>query len=276
MAIITRRSLLLALAIICSIAFSPIDGACRVDGEGCFDAVICCAGQTCQPAINNNSTGFCGVADFTLATPSIIPPQQTTPPVPRPPTPFNPVMTANSTIAPIGGQRTLQNSAVASTAVNHSTTLSTTQPSTSTSQTDTITVQTTRQTPTVTTVSSSFTAPSSTVTTAQTLRRSSVTSVTTSTIPPPIAPPLDTITYPTVLSTNMTFHGDGTYYDIGLGACGWINQDSELVSWLVYGNDMRLNLNFTPICGHCAVVHHGANSVQVKTGQVHGLQDGGY
>ncbi|OQV15054.1 hypothetical protein BV898_10813 [Hypsibius exemplaris] len=63
------------------------------------------------------------------------------------------------------------------------------------------------------------------------------------------------------------YHGDGTCYDVGLGACGKHNRDSELVAAVavsVYGNSA--NPNNAPICGKhaCVQTRDGRRQVTVK------------
>ncbi|OMH83930.1 Papain inhibitor [Zancudomyces culisetae] len=51
------------------------------------------------------------------------------------------------------------------------------------------------------------------------------------------------------------YTGEGTYYDVGLGACGVTNSNSELVaaiSHVEYG--VNANPNNAPVCGKCALV----------------------
>ncbi|OQV15016.1 hypothetical protein BV898_10776 [Hypsibius exemplaris] len=57
---------------------------------------------------------------------------------------------------------------------------------------------------------------------------------------------------------SSAYTGDGTYYNVGMGACGRVNSDSELVaavSTTVYGR--YANPNNAAICGQCALVQHG-------------------
>ncbi|PQE18899.1 SCP-like extracellular protein [Rutstroemia sp. NJR-2017a BVV2] len=57
--------------------------------------------------------------------------------------------------------------------------------------------------------------------------------------------------------------GDLTYYDVGLGACGWTNADSEMVvalSWELMGTQSNGN----PNCGKKIKVSYGGKSVVVK------------
>jgi len=65
------------------------------------------------------------------------------------------------------------------------------------------------------------------------------------------------------------YSGDGTYYGVSLGACGWTNTDNELVaavSHILYDGwpGATANPNNNPICGRYATAHYGSNSVTVK------------
>ncbi|MEU1301506.1 RlpA-like double-psi beta-barrel domain-containing protein [Streptomyces shenzhenensis] len=59
--------------------------------------------------------------------------------------------------------------------------------------------------------------------------------------------------------------GDVTWYNTGLGACGWWNNDSELVAAVapeVYGN--LPNPNNAPICGKTLRIQGPRGSVEVR------------
>ncbi|PWA01131.1 hypothetical protein BB558_002784 [Smittium angustum] len=62
------------------------------------------------------------------------------------------------------------------------------------------------------------------------------------------------------------FSGDGTFYDAGLGSCGWNNSNSDFIAAInapQYGN--TANPNNAPVCGQCALVTGpNGNSVKVK------------
>ncbi|KAK6344099.1 hypothetical protein TWF696_007746 [Orbilia brochopaga] len=67
----------------------------------------------------------------------------------------------------------------------------------------------------------------------------------------PTAPPDPTfLPLPT---SGQTFHGDATYYDTGLGACGWTNPGTEsvvAVSHLLWdAKSTSANPNANPLCG---------------------------
>ena len=50
-----------------------------------------------------------------------------------------------------------------------------------------------------------------------------------------------------------------------MGACGWQNTNDDLVaavSQQVYGT--QANPNASPVCGKCATINYGGNSVTVK------------
>ncbi|ESZ92974.1 hypothetical protein SBOR_6640 [Sclerotinia borealis F-4128] len=57
--------------------------------------------------------------------------------------------------------------------------------------------------------------------------------------------------------------GDLTYYDVGLGACGWTNSDSELVVALSHGL-MGTQSNGNPYCGKKINIKYKGKSVTVK------------
>jgi len=71
-----------------------------------------------------------------------------------------------------------------------------------------------------------------------------------------------------LLAANV-FHGDGTYYAVGLGSCGKTNKPSDpiiAVSHLLYDTWPGANPgnpNKNPICGRKAIVKHGSHSVTV-------------
>ena len=76
---------------------------------------------------------------------------------------------------------------------------------------------------------------------------------------------MTTVTTTTSNNGSSVIHsGDGTYYSVSVGACGWTNTDTQLVaavSTTVYG--YQANPNTAPICGQCAVVSFGGNNVKV-------------
>ncbi|KAM3082067.1 hypothetical protein ACMFMG_004519 [Clarireedia jacksonii] len=57
--------------------------------------------------------------------------------------------------------------------------------------------------------------------------------------------------------------GDLTYYDVGLGACGWTNTDSQMVVALSHGL-MGTQSNGNPNCGKKIKVSYGGKSVVVE------------
>ncbi|RAL63649.1 hypothetical protein DID88_003692 [Monilinia fructigena] len=57
--------------------------------------------------------------------------------------------------------------------------------------------------------------------------------------------------------------GDLTYYNVGLGACGWTNSNSELVVAMAHGL-MGTQSNGNPYCGRKIKVNYGGKSVTVK------------
>ncbi|KAI9641407.1 hypothetical protein NHQ30_010209 [Ciborinia camelliae] len=56
--------------------------------------------------------------------------------------------------------------------------------------------------------------------------------------------------------------GDLTYYEVGLGACGWVNHDSEMVAAMSH-EQMGYQSNGNPYCGKRIEVHHGRKSITV-------------
>ena len=66
-------------------------------------------------------------------------------------------------------------------------------------------------------------------------------------------------------SSGETYSGDATYYDVGLGACGITNSDSELVAAMNYEqfDSFGSMSNGNPICGKKAELHYGSKSVVV-------------
>lgn len=68
-------------------------------------------------------------------------------------------------------------------------------------------------------------------------------------------------------SDTGTYSGDGTYYDVSLGACGWTNSDTELVvalSYELYDSVGTANPNNNPYCGKYINVYRDGKTVQVK------------
>jgi len=63
--------------------------------------------------------------------------------------------------------------------------------------------------------------------------------------------------------------GDGTYYDTGLGACGWTNTDSDMIAAIAFGTFDTYpgyngaNPNNNPICGKTVTATYGANTATV-------------
>ncbi|KAI9315201.1 RlpA-like double-psi beta-barrel-protein domain-containing protein-containing protein [Dichotomocladium elegans] len=62
-----------------------------------------------------------------------------------------------------------------------------------------------------------------------------------------------------------SFNGDGTWYDVGLGSCGWNNDNSELVAAV---NHVQManggNPNNNPNCGKTITINGPKGSVNVK------------
>ncbi|ELR15053.1 riboflavin aldehydeforming enzyme, putative [Acanthamoeba castellanii str. Neff] len=69
-----------------------------------------------------------------------------------------------------------------------------------------------------------------------------------------------------VLASALAFDGDGTYYNVGLGACGQYNNNNQLVAALnkpQFGSSPGGNPNHNPNCGRQALVHGPKGQVQV-------------
>ncbi|PVV03482.1 hypothetical protein BB560_002034 [Smittium megazygosporum] len=65
-------------------------------------------------------------------------------------------------------------------------------------------------------------------------------------------------------SASGSFSGQATYYDVGMGACGITNSNSELVAAInkdQYG--VQANPNTAPVCGQCILIQ-GPNNSSVK------------
>lgn len=69
-------------------------------------------------------------------------------------------------------------------------------------------------------------------------------------------------------SPSGTFHGDGTYYNPYVGACGWTNTDDDLIvaiSQQRYNKEIvNGNSNNNPLCGKKLRVSYEGKSVDVK------------
>ncbi|KAI0090521.1 RlpA-like double-psi beta-barrel-protein domain-containing protein-containing protein [Irpex rosettiformis] len=72
------------------------------------------------------------------------------------------------------------------------------------------------------------------------------------------------------LQVSGTHSGDMTFYDVGLGACGWTDSDSELVaavSHIMFDQFPGYkggNPNKNPVCGKHAKITYKGKSVTVK------------
>lgn len=87
---------------------------------------------------------------------------------------------------------------------------------------------------------------------------------------PTTAAPAPAVTTPTSsgsssgeCSSGSTCKGDITYYDAGLGACGWTNDSSENVVALPHGL-MGAQSNGNPYCGKTITVKYGGKTVTAK------------
>ncbi|OMH83762.1 Papain inhibitor [Zancudomyces culisetae] len=84
-------------------------------------------------------------------------------------------------------------------------------------------------------------------------------------IPAPAPAPAPQQTSPQPVNRlSESFSGDGTYYDVGLGACGITNSNEEFVAAInspQYG--VYANPNSAEVCGRCALVN-GPNNTSVK------------
>ncbi|CAI2173237.1 5574_t:CDS:1 [Funneliformis geosporum] len=66
--------------------------------------------------------------------------------------------------------------------------------------------------------------------------------------------------------SNIPFTGDGTFFDTGLGACGRVNNNAELIFALsaeMFDPSPGGNPNLNPNCGRLANVMRGDKSVTV-------------
>lgn len=66
------------------------------------------------------------------------------------------------------------------------------------------------------------------------------------------------------------FHSDGTYYDTGMGSCGWVNHDTDKIVAIsaelfkeFLANANELNPNNNPICGKKIEASFGGKSTVV-------------
>ncbi|KZV77453.1 hypothetical protein PENSPDRAFT_746604 [Peniophora sp. CONT] len=62
-----------------------------------------------------------------------------------------------------------------------------------------------------------------------------------------------------------TNSGDGTYYETGLGACGWTNTDTDYI--VAVSKDLASatdNTNSNPVCGQKITASYNGNSVTVE------------
>jgi len=70
--------------------------------------------------------------------------------------------------------------------------------------------------------------------------------------------------YSTPIPRSATFSGDGTFYEVGLGACGQTNSDSQLVcalSFTQFDPSPNGNPNLNPNCGRQIQISSGGKSV---------------
>jgi hypothetical protein len=68
---------------------------------------------------------------------------------------------------------------------------------------------------------------------------------------------------PTVAKYVNTYTGDMTYYETGLGACGWTNLDSDMVIALAHGM-MGTQSNGNPYCGRMVSITYGGKTITAK------------
>lgn len=147
-----------------------------------------------------------------------------------------------------------------STAVQTPTTAETVATQTSSSSTS----QATTQTFSEVTFATTSTTPVPTVPTT-----TSTTPVTTSTTPATTSttPATTSSTQTSSTGTGSVFSGDGTYYDTGLGACGWTNVDTDYIAAIGHGLFDQYTPNGNPnhntLCGKKIIAHYGGKSVEV-------------
>ena len=102
----------------------------------------------------------------------------------------------------------------------------------------------------VTTTTAETTTPAETTTTAETTTSAAIsTSTSTST-------------------SSGSYSGEGTFYDTGLGACGWVNSDSDYIVAMdiktFNAHNVDGNPNHNSLCGKKIRAYHEGKSVDVK------------
>ncbi|KAF5385546.1 hypothetical protein D9757_006762 [Collybiopsis confluens] len=83
-----------------------------------------------------------------------------------------------------------------------------------------------------------------------------------------LAVPATAIPINTTVSARATFAGDGTFYEAGIGACGIVNTDADLIAAVGHGTfdtfpGATANPNLNPICGKKIIANFGGKSVTV-------------
>lgn len=93
------------------------------------------------------------------------------------------------------------------------------------------------------------------------------TTVPTATIEPTTTTPSTTSSTATSSASGEVFSGDGTYYDTGLGACGWTNTDTDFIAAIGHGLFDEYTPNGNPnrntLCGKKIIAHYEGKSVEV-------------
>ena len=87
------------------------------------------------------------------------------------------------------------------------------------------------------------------------------------TIEPKTTTPSTTSSTATSSASGEVFSGDGTYYDTGLGACGWTNTDTDFIAAIGHGLFDQYTPNGNPnrntLCGKKIIAHYEGKSVEV-------------
>ncbi|KAK3075277.1 hypothetical protein LTR53_001555 [Teratosphaeriaceae sp. CCFEE 6253] len=75
--------------------------------------------------------------------------------------------------------------------------------------------------------------------------------------------------------SGSTYTGDITYYDVGLGSCGWTNDDSEAIVAIPHGMmENGINPNLNPLCGQYITISYAGATHQAKVVDTCGGCDG--
>ncbi|KAM9902420.1 hypothetical protein OXX69_008333 [Metschnikowia pulcherrima] len=109
--------------------------------------------------------------------------------------------------------------------------------------------------------------PATEATTEATTEPITSTTVPTTTIEPTTTTPSTTSSTAASSASGEVFSGDGTYYDTGLGACGWTNTDTDYIAAIGHGLFDEYTPNGNPnrntLCGKKIIAHYEGKSVEV-------------